>query len=82
MMNSSLENEERCRRLRFKGMYIDVEPDLNVPNTSDGFCWCSHTQPCLGPDSEPVDQEFCILGRGCFEGMQAHKVSGVKEALI
>ncbi len=66
-MDRSLETKQVCRRLRFKGMYIDVEPDPHVPNTSDGFCWCSHTQTCLGPDSEPVDKDDCIPARGCYE---------------
>lgn len=61
--------KEMCRRLRFKGMYIDVEPDPRIPNTSDGFCWCSHTQTCLGPDGEPVEKEDCTIGRGCFEAL-------------
>jgi len=68
-MDRSLATNEVCRRLRFKGMYIDVEPDPHVPNTSDGFCWCSHTQTCLGPDSEPVDKDDCILGRQCYEAV-------------
>ncbi len=50
-------------------MYIDVEPDPLIPNTSDGFCWCSHTQNCLGPDSEPVDEDHCLIGRECYEAI-------------
>jgi hypothetical protein len=56
-----------CARLRWKGMFIDVEPDLEVPNARDGFCWCSLTQTCLGPDGRVADEARCGGGRGCFE---------------
>ena len=36
-----------CLRLRWKGMFIDVEHDPHVPNPRDGFCWCSLTMTCL-----------------------------------
>lgn len=65
-MDQKLESR-LCRRLRYKGMYIQVEPDPEVPNSSDGFCWCSHTQNCLGPDRKPVDRVECHPGRGCYE---------------
>lgn len=57
----------RCRRLRSKGMFIDAPHDPTVPNTSDGFFWCSHTLDCLGPDGKVVDRESCRPGRNCFE---------------
>lgn len=56
-----------CRYLRSKGMYIEVEADPQVPNPSDGFYWCAHTQNCLGPDSRPVEDKRCRPGRECFE---------------
>ncbi len=56
-----------CRCLRWKGMYIDAEPDPLVPNTSDGLFWCMHTQTCLGPDGRVADRARCAEGRGCFE---------------
>ncbi len=59
--------ERPCRRLRSKGMYIEVEPDLEVTHSSDGFYWCSHTQNCLGPDNKPVDSDHCKAGRHCYE---------------
>ncbi|HEX6851098.1 MAG TPA: hypothetical protein VF139_06790 [Candidatus Polarisedimenticolaceae bacterium] len=58
---------ELCRRLRWKGLYIDVEPDPSIPNTSDGFCWCTHSMTALGPDGEVADREGCRPGRPCFE---------------
>lgn len=57
-----------CRQLRWKGMYIDAEPDTAVPNTSDGLCWCVHTQTCLGPDGKVADRESCTAGRSCYQG--------------
>ncbi len=56
-----------CRYLRSKGMYIQVEPDPEVPNSSDGFYWCAHTQNCLGPDRSVVQKEKCQPGRECFQ---------------
>jgi len=56
-----------CRCLRWKGMYIDAEPDPLVPNTSDGLYWCVHTMTCLGPDGKVADRGTCGAGRGCFE---------------
>jgi hypothetical protein len=56
-----------CKRLRTKGMFIDAEPEPSVPNMSDGFCWCTHTMNCLGPDGKVATKEICRNGRGCFE---------------
>jgi hypothetical protein len=56
-----------CSSLRWKGMFIDAEPDTSIPNTSDGFFWCSVTMTCLGPDSRVADEESCCHGRKCFE---------------
>jgi hypothetical protein len=56
-----------CKRLRSKGMYIESEPDPTVPQTSDGFYWCTHTMNCLGPDGKVAGKERCTPGRGCFE---------------
>lgn len=56
-----------CCQLRWKGMFIDAEPDPSIPNTRDGFFWCSLTMTCLGPDGRVADEESCCHGRGCFE---------------
>jgi hypothetical protein len=48
-------------------MFIDAEPDPSIPNTRDGFFWCSHTMNCLGPDGRVADEESCCDGRGCFD---------------
>ncbi len=56
-----------CQRLRWKGMFVDVAPVPGVPNTSDGFFWCTHTMNCLGPDGDVADREHCLNGRRCFE---------------
>jgi hypothetical protein len=55
-----------CCFLRWKGMYIDADPDPGIPNTRDGFFWCSHTMNCLGPDGKVADEESCCHGRQCF----------------
>lgn len=59
--------QDTCTCLRWKGMYIDAEPDVAVPNTSDGLYWCVHTMTVLGPDGKVADREACTVGRGCFE---------------
>ena len=56
-----------CSNLRWKGMFIDVEPDPTIPNTRDGLYWCSQTMTCLGPDSRVADEESCCEGRRCHE---------------
>lgn len=56
-----------CCNLRWKGMFIENEPDPTIPHTRDGFCWCSHTMTCLGPDGKVADDESCGNGRRCFE---------------
>lgn len=56
-----------CRRLRWKGMFVEAAPDPTVPNTSDGFFWCTHTMNCLGPDGKVVDDDSCQQERRCFE---------------
>ena len=56
-----------CCNLRWKGMFVDAEPDPRIPNTRDGFFWCSLTMTCLGPDSRVADEESCCSGRHCFE---------------
>jgi hypothetical protein len=65
----AMENPTRdmCKRLRSKGMFIEAEPDPTVPNTSDGFYWCTHTMNCLGPDGTVAGKDKCRAGRGCFE---------------
>lgn len=60
----------RCRRLRSKGMFLEIEPsaaDPQVPSMSDGFVWCTHTQNCLGPDGRVADAFACMPGRACWE---------------
>jgi len=56
-----------CSYLRWKGMFIDVEPDCSIPNTRDGLFWCSLSMNCLGPDSHVADEQSCCSGRVCFE---------------
>jgi hypothetical protein len=56
-----------CGRLRWTGMYMDVEPDPRIPNMRDGLFWCSHSMTCLGPDGRVATEGNCCEGRGCFE---------------
>ena len=56
-----------CRRLRWKGMFYDVDDNPSLPSMVDGFVWCTHSMNCLGPDGEVADRETCLRGRECFE---------------
>lgn len=56
-----------CANLRWKGQFVDVEPDPSIPKTRDGFCWCSLTMTCLGPDGRVAEEESCCHGRGCHQ---------------
>jgi hypothetical protein len=59
--------KQPCSCLRWKGMFIDVEPDPLVPNPHDDLYWCGHTFTCLGPDGEVATRQYCVAGRSCFE---------------
>ena len=56
-----------CRKLRTKAMFIDADPDPDVPDTADGMFWCTHTRNCLGPDGQVASEMECQEGRACFE---------------
>lgn len=56
-----------CKRLRWKGMFVEAAPDPTVPNMSDGFVWCTHSMNCLGPDGKAADRDNCKPGRSCYE---------------
>lgn len=58
-----------CANLRWKGMFVDVEPDPSIPNTRDGFFWCSLTMNCLGPDGRVAEEGSCCHGRGCHQDL-------------
>jgi hypothetical protein len=58
-----------CANLRWKGMFVDVEPDPSITNTRDGFCWCSLTMTCLGPDGRVAEEESCCHGRSCHRDL-------------
>ena len=51
-MELTVKPQALCARLRWKGLYVDVEPDPSIPNPKDGFFWCTHTMSCLGPDGK------------------------------
>ena len=59
--------EDLCRRLRWKGLFIEVAPDPTVPSTNDESFWCTHTMNCLGPDREVAHSDRCRAGRECYE---------------
>ncbi len=65
-----LETNERfvvCRRLRWRAMYLDQQPEPGLPIIDDGFHWCTHSMNCLGPDGAVADRDSCRSDRRCFE---------------
>jgi hypothetical protein len=60
---------ERCRNLRWKGLFIEAEWDPSVPHGNDRAFWCNHTYNCLGPDSKLADEYECNEARPCFEAL-------------
>ena len=67
--SSGSDRHPPCRRLRSKGMFVLSEPDPTVPSGGDGFCWCTHSMNCLGPDGQVADAESCQPGRDCYESL-------------
>lgn len=66
--NLSGASYERCRCLRSKEMFVEVEdaPDPLL-HSGSGIYWCVHTQNCLGPDGKVAAPDSCKPGRSCYE---------------
>lgn len=58
---------DRCKNLRWKGLYVETVWDPNVQRSNDRSFWCQHTYNCLGPDSKVVDDYECHPARPCYE---------------
>src|ERR1043165_7524438 len=58
---------ERCKNLRWKGLYIEAVWDPAVPHGNDRSFWCLHTGHCLGPDSKVAEWSVAktFAGRDC-----------------
>ena len=67
MESAGLRVAERCANIRWKGMFIDVQPDPAgpTPETNERIFWCVHTQNCLGPDGQVVEEDTCNSLRSC-----------------
>ena len=48
-------------------MFVQAEPDPNIPSMSSGIFWCVHTFNCLGPDGQVAEPGACKPGRGCYD---------------
>jgi len=59
--------QNRCEKLRWKGMYIQAESDPAVQHSNDQAFWCQHTYTCLGPDDKVAGESECHPARGCYE---------------
>ncbi len=60
---------ERCMNLRWKGLYVGVDPDPSVGQGGDTIFWCQQTYICLGPDGQAVDERDCSPSRTCYEAL-------------
>ena len=55
-----------CTALRWKGQFIEAEPDPTVQASNEGLYWCMYTQTCIGPDGELAEPGNCNKkGRAC-----------------
>ncbi|MBZ5586251.1 MAG: hypothetical protein LAQ30_29515 [Acidobacteriia bacterium] len=57
----------RCEKLRWKGMFIESVPDPSIQPANDGSFWCQHTFTCVGPDGKVANEEECNAARPCYE---------------
>ena len=59
----------RCAWLRWKGLYIQVEPVQQgyEDPSQDSAMWCQHTYKPVGPDGKVVDDFECSPARTCYE---------------
>lgn len=62
-------DEDRCRDLRWKGMYVATVVDPNVGHSNDGLFWCHRTSYCVGPDNKLVDDYECNETRPCYKAL-------------
>jgi hypothetical protein len=59
--------DDRCEKLRWKGLYIEALEEPNAQHSNDRAFWCQHTFTCLGPDGKVVDDYECNPARACYE---------------
>lgn len=57
----------RCEKLRWKGMFIEADRDVNAQPGIHGPFWCQHTFKPFGPDGQSVDEFECCAARSCYE---------------
>ncbi len=59
---------ERCEFIRWKGLFVDIsQRDTSEPESTEPHVyWCLHTQNCMGPDGQVVDEEVCTSLRSCY----------------
>ena len=59
-------DDDRCDFLRWKGLFVDVDPNTKY-SSGDRLFWCHKTQNCLGPDGRVADDFECNPARGCYK---------------
>jgi hypothetical protein len=60
----------RCEKLRWKGMFIDVSGDEGGESQSgDRIYWCVQSQNCVGPDGQMATDDTCNSLRSCYQAL-------------
>jgi hypothetical protein len=60
-------NPDLCNCMRWKGMFVGVGHDPNVPMSRDGHFWCVFTATIFGPDGKLVGPIACSSSdRACY----------------
>jgi hypothetical protein len=63
----NVNHPDLCPCLKWKGLFIQVEPDPSAQYVSDGSFWCVYTQNCLGPDGGLAEPGECSSAdRACW----------------
>ncbi len=60
-------NLDRCRNLRWKGLYVDILYDPENDFSNDSAMWCLETNKCVGHDGKVAGDEECNPSRPCFQ---------------
>ena len=58
---------ERCNNLRWKGLFVEAQPDPTLQHGDDRSFWCLETQICFGPDGDSVNETACNPSRSCYK---------------
>jgi hypothetical protein len=58
---------DRCRNLRWKGLYLDILHDPETDYSNDSALWCLETNKCVGTDGQVTGHDDCTAARPCYQ---------------